>query len=109
MGFQPKRMFAFLETLQPWRKTCLFVVCPDVVGDAAATLALYRTWAHEIKRYGPVAFVAQNGQESHPLPVAFDWLFIGGTTAWKLGPGANRASGKRNGSASQCISGASIA
>lgn len=88
VGFKPERMFPFLDILQPWRATCLFIVCPDVVGDAAATLALYRTWAPEIKRYGPVAFVAQDGQEHYPLPVAFDWLFVGGSTHWKLGPGA---------------------
>src|SRR5574343_174514 len=77
VGFKPERMFPFLESLQPWRATCLFIACPDVVGDAAATLTLYRKWAHEIRRYGPVAFVAQDGQERLSLPVAFDWLFVG--------------------------------
>jgi len=87
-GFDASAFYAKGEELQPWRERCLFVVAPDVVGDALATLKLYRQWAHRAKRFGPVAFVAQDGQEWLELPLAFDWLFIGGTTEWKMGPGA---------------------
>ncbi len=66
---------------------CAFVVAPDVVGDADATLERSAPWLPEIRRLGyKVAFVAQNGQENLPVPWdAFDCLFIGGDTKWKLG------------------------
>ena len=88
-GFNPDRFFQYLEKLQPWRSRWLFSACPDVVGNAQATLELYAEWAHQIKPFCPVAFVAQDGQEALELPVAFDWLFIGGTTEWKMGHGAD--------------------
>jgi hypothetical protein len=61
-----------------------------VVGDAAATLARSLPWLPRIRSLGlPAAFVAQDGQESLPMPWdEFDVLFIGGTTEFKLGPGA---------------------
>lgn len=66
---------------------CRFAVAPDVVGDAAATLARSMPWLPKIRALGyPAAFVAQDGLESECIPWdAFDVLFIGGTTAWKLG------------------------
>ena len=72
--------------------TCLFAVAPDVVGDAAATLERSLPWLPKIRALGyPVAYVAQDGQEQLPVPwSAIDVLFIGGTTAWKLGPHARR-------------------
>jgi len=86
--FDDRRFFGHLKRLADWQARCLFVVAPDVVGDAAATLARYREYAHRCRHYGPVAFVAQDGQESLSLPVAFDWLFIGGSTEWKLSDAA---------------------
>jgi hypothetical protein len=87
----------------PHADRCLFAVAPDVVADAAATLERSAPWMPRIRALGyPVAFVAQNGQESLPVPwEAFDVLFIGGDTAWKLGSAAAdlaalaRARGKR--------------
>jgi len=69
---------------------CRFVACPDVVADAAATLELFRTWAPAIRALGlPVALVAQDGLDHHPVPWdQLDALFIGGSTDWKLGPAA---------------------
>jgi hypothetical protein len=71
-------------------ESCLFATAPDVVGDAAATLALSLPMLAPIRAAGyPVAFVAQDGQESLPVPWdEIDALFIGGTTEWKLGDGA---------------------
>jgi hypothetical protein len=65
---------------------CLFATAPDVVGDAAATLALSAPMFGLIRAAGyPVALVAQDGLEHLDVPWAdFDALFIGGTTAWKL-------------------------
>lgn len=72
------------------RPGCLFVVCPDVVADARATLARFAEWRAEVAAAGqPVAFVGQDGQEGLPVPWAeFDCLFVGGSTAWKLGAAA---------------------
>ena len=87
--FESARFFGFLKKLQPYRATMLFSVCVDAVGDARTTLELYRRWAHQCRRFGPVAFVAQDGQESLDFPPAFDWLFIGGTTDWKMSDAAD--------------------
>ena len=67
---------------------CLFAVAPDVVGDAAATLARSRPWLPRIRAAGyPAAYVAQDGSDTTPPPWGeFDVLFLGGTTEWKLGP-----------------------
>ena len=83
--------------------TCAFAVAPDVVGDAAATLARSLPWLPQIRALGyPAALVAQDGLETLPVPwEAFDVLFIGGTTGWKLGRHARgliqeaKAHGKR--------------
>jgi len=83
-GFDPKKFFHHLEKLKPYRDQCLFIACPDVVGDAKLTLELYDLWSDKIRDYGSVAFVAQDGQEDLPFPDDFDWLFIGGTTEWKM-------------------------
>jgi hypothetical protein len=69
---------------------CLFAAAPDVVADAPATLARFEHWGPLIHYIGlPVALVAQDGLED--LAVPWDWfecLFIGGSTAWKLGTAA---------------------
>lgn len=86
--FDKAAYLAHLERLRPYRNTCLFVVVPDVVGNAVATLELYENWRAWFRLTDwPLAFVAQDGQEDLPLP-DFDWLFIGGSTRWKMGAGA---------------------
>jgi hypothetical protein len=70
---------------------CLWASAPDVVGDAAATLARSRPHLPAIRALGyPAALVAQDGLEQLVVPWdEFDVLFIGGgSTAWKLGPAA---------------------
>jgi hypothetical protein len=68
------------------RENCAFVVAPDVVADAAATIERSAPWLARIRSAGfPVAFVAQDGLESLEVPWDdFDVLFIGGSTDWKL-------------------------
>lgn len=67
------------------KETCLFVVAPDVVGDAKSTIALYPEWREIIRSFGfPAAFVGQDGLEDYGLPDDFDAFFIGGSTKWKL-------------------------
>jgi hypothetical protein len=80
------------DPCDPDQSGCLFAVAPDVLADAAATLhreeiSRMLGW---IRHLGlPVAHVAQDGQEALPVPWDdFDALFIGGSTAWKLGPAA---------------------
>lgn len=70
--------------------SCLFATAPDVVGNAAATLAMSAPMLARIRAAGyPVALVAQDGLEALPVPWdEFDVLFIGGTTEWKLSEAA---------------------
>lgn len=87
--FDPPKYFKWLEGLIPYRSTCLFVSCPDVVGDAFQTRKLFEYYQPLFDGW-PIAYVAQDGQENLAFP---DWelwqtLFIGGTTSWKDGPGA---------------------
>jgi hypothetical protein len=102
-GFNEAQFCRMLErdTLRQNVATCLFVVAPDrlrrtvdggVIGDAAGTLADFPGWARAIRAAGfPVALVAQNGLEEMLDRVPWelvDVLFLGGSTEWKLGPGA---------------------
>ena len=81
--------FAWLEQ-HARRDLCDFAVAPDVVGDAVATMARSLPWLSKIRALGlPAALVAQDGLEDIDVPWdAFDVLFIGGTTEWKLGAAA---------------------
>lgn len=65
---------------------CLFASGPDVVGDAAATWERSAPVLPLIREMGyPAALVAQDGIQDGPIDWdAFDALFVGGTTAWKL-------------------------
>lgn len=76
----------WLASLNP--AGCAFATAPDVVGDAVATLKRSVPFLPAIRALGfPVAYVAQNGIEDTDVPWdAFDVLFLGGDTPWKLGP-----------------------
>jgi hypothetical protein len=89
-NFDPGDYLAWLTRL-PHRHRLLFAVAPDVVADHAATWARSELVLPRIRRLGiPAAFVAQNGMEDDPHIHwdRFDALFLGGTTAWKLGDAA---------------------
>jgi hypothetical protein len=86
-GFDPDAFRRLLRRVAG-RPRLLWVVCPDRVGDARATHALFRKWEEEVRTAGPVAFVLQDGQEDLPLPDA-DCYFVGGSTRWKLGRRVN--------------------
>lgn len=78
-----------MGAMKAYRSTCLFVVAPDVVGNAKETIALYPEWRDVIRSFGfPVAFVGQDGLEDYGLPDDFDAFFIGGSTKWKLSKAA---------------------
>ncbi len=84
-GFDPNRFRRLLRKIRG-QPRCLFVVCPDVVANARATLAQFPWWRLELAAAGvPVALVGQNGAEDLPIPWDdFDCWFIGGDTRWKL-------------------------
>ena len=81
---------AWLATMAHRQADCLFVAVPDVIGDGPATLAQFPTMAARIRAAGwPVALVGQDGMEHLDVPWSeVDWLFVGGSTEWKLGTGA---------------------
>jgi hypothetical protein len=84
-----RKWLAWLARVAPHADRCLFATAPDVVGDAAATLARSRPHLAAIRDLGyPAGLVAQEGLDALPVPWdEFDVLFVGGRdTAWKLGP-----------------------
>lgn len=90
-GFDEERCRTMWARLAGW-PGCLFVVVPDAVSDHAETLRLWQQWRGVVRTVTggqPVAFVAQNGASEQNVPWdELDALFIGGDTAWKLGPEA---------------------
>jgi hypothetical protein len=78
------------DACDPDSRWCLFATAPDVLGDAVATLQRSARMLDLIRYAGfPAALVAQDGLEHLPVPWDdFDALFIGGSTAWKLGTAA---------------------
>lgn len=85
-GFNIDAFLMMLWNHRDVRKRCLFITSPDVVGNAKKTLFRFLLWAPVIRLMGyPVALVAQDGLENLPIPwFAFECLFVGGTTEWKL-------------------------
>jgi hypothetical protein len=62
---------------------CLFVACPDVVGNAHQTDVMFRRWAPGIARRGlPVGYVLQDGLVRPPWD-DIAAVFIGGTDRFK--------------------------
>ena len=60
----------------------LWVVVPDVVGDAEATMRQWHVWHDKIDF--PLAFACQDGMEPQDVPREAVCCFIGGTTDFKL-------------------------
>jgi hypothetical protein len=94
--FSSRRAFSlgdyldWLARMAPARASCLFASAPDVVGDAGATWERSRDVLPVLRELGyRAALVAQDGLERLPVDwAAFDVLFVGGTTAWKLSEAA---------------------
>jgi len=84
------KYLAWLARHAAYAPRCAFATAPDVVGDAAATLARSTPMLARIRDAGyRAALVAQDGLEQLPIPWnSIDALFLGGTTGWKLGPAA---------------------
>jgi hypothetical protein len=88
-GFDAEAFRRMLSRLED-RRRCLFVTAPDVVGDAASTASLFREWREEIaERRFPVAYVIQDGATVSGVPWdEINAVFVGGSTAYKLGGAA---------------------
>ena len=69
--------------MTPYRGTCLFIACPDVVADHGATLARWYEWRDRLS-FWPLAFVGQDGCAPDQIPDDCAAVFIGGSTAWKM-------------------------
>lgn len=85
--FKTGRYITWLEErVAPYRDTCLFATAPDVIGDAEATWKRSAPVLPLLRALGyPAALVAQNGIDPRSLDWnAFDVLFLGGDTQWKL-------------------------
>lgn len=84
-GLNEKKFRRMLRKIKA-KSGCMFLSVPDVVGDAKATLEMFRFWRWECSESGqPLAFVGQDGSEETEIPWdMFDAWFIGGTTKWKL-------------------------
>lgn len=68
---------------------CRFVTAPDVVADHAATLDRWASWSETIREHGqPPAFVLQDGCPAGWYPPDAAAVFVGGSTAYKLGADA---------------------
>jgi hypothetical protein len=77
------RLFRFmLKRAKLLSTSPLWVVVPDVVGDAEATLKLWHEWHKQIPF--KLAFACQDGCEPQDVPKNAECCFIGGTTDWKL-------------------------
>lgn len=90
--FDPERMSRLLSALALYRSKCLFVTVPDIpwnngkrVFCAHAALDLFAEWSsHPMFDGWSLAYVAQNGSESLPIPTSASAVFIGGDTDWKM-------------------------
>jgi hypothetical protein len=81
----------WLDRISHYRATCAFVVAPDHPGNHHNTCRMYDRYAFPARERGlRVAFAAQDGAEQFIPGFHIDVLFIAGSTAWKLGPGAAR-------------------
>jgi hypothetical protein len=72
---------------------CLFVVLPDVVGDAETTYKNFIRWQPIVREeLGlPVAYALQDGLQGVGVPWELtDAVFVGGTTLFKMGEVARR-------------------
>lgn len=84
-GYNPDRIVSMLRRYRGI-PGCQFIVVPDVVKDAAATLQLFSAWVGTYQQYGyPCAFVLQNGIEHYRIPWdSIACVFIGGDDAFKF-------------------------
>ncbi len=78
----------YLAWLDARPRNALFACAPDIVGDWTATLSRALPLLAHIRALGfRAALVLQDGATVATVPwEAADAVFVGGSTAWKLGP-----------------------
>ncbi len=86
-NFDLDNYLRWLDDRKQYADKCLFATAPDVVGNAFATWQRSKDVLPLIRDMGfKAALVAQDGIEGMAIDWrAFDTLFIGGSTDWKLG------------------------
>lgn len=99
--FDMLKFLKWLTKLQPYASTCLFVPCPDKVGNHQDTLKRFYETYQAISDLGfPLAFVLQNGCTPGDVPWnLINAVFLGGTNAYKFSQEALRVleeAGKRD-------------
>jgi hypothetical protein len=84
-GFDKDKFLRLLARENAAKHLCRFVTVPDVVGSAQRTLEVFEHWKYLLTGW-PLAFAAQDGIEHIRIPwKQIEAIFIGGTTAFKLG------------------------
>lgn len=82
--WEPDKFIKILMRARTLHKP-MWIVVPDVVGDAENTLKQWHEWSTKIMSFGyPLAFACQDGMEPQDVPKEAYCCFIGGTTGWKL-------------------------
>lgn len=85
--FRYREFKRLIEREKQNKDGCIYVTCPDVVGCAVRTLALFELRHKWIPKGWPIALVAQNGLEDMEIPWSeFQCLFIGGDDEFKRSP-----------------------
>lgn len=82
-GFPEASFKSLLQRNESNKENCLFVCCPDVVGNGRRTLEIWKH-RHRWLNGWPAALVLQNGVEDLDIP----WhecsaVFVGGVDPWK--------------------------
>lgn len=81
--FNHRGFRSLLEREDANASDCLFVTCPDILGNGRRTLEIWR-YRHRFARHWPMALVAQDGIEDLDIPWGeMSALFIGGCDPWK--------------------------
>lgn len=85
---EPWRPEPFLSLISKSKKfhRPVWIVVPDVVADAEATLISWQEWASQVRLARPntpLAFAVQDGMTPKFVPADAEVIFVGGTTEWK--------------------------
>lgn len=88
-GFDEDLYFRQIQRLEAWATTCQFLVVPDVIQDAEATLTVFAHYARELDSTPlPLAYVLQDGAEHEDFPPGAQVAFLGGSDPWRRRWGA---------------------
>lgn len=84
MEWDEAKWLAMLQAAKLTGHRPLWVIVPDAVCNAEATLALWDIYAPKAKKFGwPLAFAVQDGMHPKDVPLEASVVFVGGSTEWK--------------------------